>query len=309
MFRDILTLKRVRLAGVEEWSCGGKGLFFVFTRSGSGEFYLGSIHRKIFPRDLLVLSGKSGIRVRPAHGGEVTFAFFRASLEVIFQLASPLEICLLLGGTAQFEHGQLYPARTPIASECNRLLQDVPPPGLQHRSRLLKIVGAILSFELKNHPVQAIEKRFANAFQTLSVHDIVELSVEELSCRFHCSRRHLNRLFRQGWGFSVANLKSRMRLLRAAALLRNPEFKIIDVAGECGFHTLSWFNARFKRQFGMSPGQWRKTARQVMEEGCLGVTGCSSCRFDTAGLCPWDPVRDASSSRKLPLLNAVRSRQ
>jgi hypothetical protein len=67
----------------------------------------------------------------------------------------------------------------------------------------------------------------------------------------------LNRLFHQYFGFSLAALRMEMRLLKAMALLRDPDAKVINVAEKCGFNHLGLFNTCFKRRFGVTPGQWR----------------------------------------------------
>jgi AraC-like DNA-binding protein len=50
------------------------------------------------------------------------------------------------------------------------------------------------------------------------------------------------------------------RLERAAALLRNPQWrqrKIAEVAAEAGFTDLSYFNRAFRRRFAMTPSNMR----------------------------------------------------
>src|ERR1019366_5200393 len=118
------------------------------------------------------------------------------------------------------------------------------------------------------------EDHMIQVFEKLSTTDLVNLSVPELAGKFGVSRRHLNRLFHQHFGVSVAALRMEMRLLRAVALLWNPDAKVINVAEECGFNHLGLFNICFKRRFGTSPGQWRKKGvpNEVSPAG-LGGTG------------------------------------
>src|SRR2546430_2401773 len=90
--------------------------------------------------------------------------------------------------------------------------------------------------------------------------------------RFRC-RRHLNRLFHQYFGFSVAALRMEMRLLKDVSLLRDPNIKVINVAEQCGFNHLGLFNTCFKRRFGQTPGHWRKTSAPArgQETGTRGL--------------------------------------
>src|ERR1019366_4324749 len=102
-------------------------------------------------------------------------------------------------------------------------------------------------------------------FEKLSATELVGLSVPELAGKFGCSRRHLNRLFHQHFGISVAALRMEMRLLKAISLLRDPDAKVINVAEQCGFNHLGLFNTCFKRRFGTSPGHWRKASIQAAD--------------------------------------------
>ena len=112
-----------------------------------------------------------------------------------------------------------------------------------------------------------MEDHLLQVFEKLSANDLLNLSAGELAGKFGCSRRHLNRLFHQHFGFSVAGLQdgdadaqgqSHFCAKRAA--------KIINVAEQCGFNHLGLFNTCFKRRFGASPGQWRALAEQTPAE-------------------------------------------
>ena len=47
-----------------------------------------------------------------------------------------------------------------------------------------------------------------------------------------------------------------LKLQRAEALLSGTNDKIIDIALECGFDNISYFNRAFKKQYGMSPSEY-----------------------------------------------------
>jgi AraC-like DNA-binding protein len=123
-------------------------------------------------------------------------------------------------------------------------------------------------------------------FERVSAEEILNLSLDELAGRFSCSRRHLNRLFHQHFGLSVAALRMEMRLLKAVSLLRNPGPKLITLAKECGFNHLGLFNACFKRRFGLSPGQWRKNLETDRKPTPMLAAADPNCRLRVSGLCP-----------------------
>ena len=129
-------------------------------------------------------------------------------------------------------------------------------------------------------------------FEELSATELLNLSVGDMANKFSCSRRHLNRLFHQHFGYSVASLRMEMRLLKALTLLRDPDVKIIHVAKQCGFNHLGLFNACFKKRFGKAPGQWRKVAPNGENGGADLDLGHPSCPLHANGLCPWTQKPD-----------------
>jgi AraC-like DNA-binding protein len=185
--------------------------------------------------------------------------------------------------TEGFKGTKWYGASSPLARECHRLLAKVPPQfNLDHRSRLLRVVAAILGVEFKTaqpHRVGFVraEEHLIQVFEKLSANELLSLSVGELAARFGCSKRHLNRLFHKHFGFSVAAMRMEMRMLKAASMLRDPDTKVINVAERCGFNHLGLFNTCFKRRFGASPGQWRKLSAQAEGQSARPVSDSLVC--------------------------------
>jgi AraC-like DNA-binding protein len=78
-----------------------------------------------------------------------------------------------------------------------------------------------------------------------------------------CTPRHLSRIFRDVVGMSFRDKHAELRLHRACELLATSESKVVDVALESGYQSLSLFNQMFARRFGMSPGKWRQKRRNA----------------------------------------------
>ncbi len=74
------------------------------------------------------------------------------------------------------------------------------------------------------------------------------------------SESHLRRCFRAETGMSLGFFLRETRLQHAAQLLRSrPDLNIQDIAEACGIPNSASFCRAFKRQFGTSPGHYRKT--------------------------------------------------
>ena len=160
----------------------------------------------------------------------------------------------------------------------------------------------VLSSELKlwdqkHTGYESAEDHMLRVFEQLSSHQLLNLSVEELSQKFGCSRRHLSRLFHQRFGLSVATLRMEMRLLKASSLLRDPGVKVINVAEQCGFNHLGLFNTCFKRRFGMTPGLWRNMQNSNTPAGKASRV-VDTCPLQVNGLCPWNDKPEGSGARQ-----------
>jgi AraC-like DNA-binding protein len=295
-----LALQLQRIKAGEDFSTHPEGLTFVFAKGGTGKCVSRSETHRLAPGDILVVNGTVAGKISVQDKGDFLFWNFSVCFENLMPLFGANEISLLHNITEGFKAAKIYPASHPVSVECHRLLALVPPQfNLDHRGQLLRIAATILSVEFKAVQSQRSgyvrsEEHLVQVFEKLSATDIINLSVGELAERFNCSRRHLNRLFHQHFGLSVATLRMEMRLLKAMSLLRDSEAKIINVAEQCGFNHLGLFNTCFKRRFGTSPGQWRKTAAQTSGTMPMTRDNKPACPLHVNGLCPWNGSGNAA---------------
>ena len=290
--QDYFALRLVRLTPSEEWSSQKEGFYFVFPKGGSGQYVSGSIAQRLVPGDVLVCEGNPDAKVSLLQGAEMSFWSFVLRLEHLLPLFAGNEISLLHEVTNHFKGSKLLPAATALAMKCHRLIEEVPSQlDLEYRSHLLRVAAAILNeeFRMAHHQrlgLGQVEERLIRVFEQLSVDQLLDLSVGQLAAKFGCSRRHLNRLFHQYFGFSVGALRMEMRLLKAVTLLRDSDAKVINVAVQCGFNHLGLFNTCFKKRFGVSPGRWRKQAAPAEIPPASAPGDDSACPLQIKGLCP-----------------------
>ena len=86
------------------------------------------------------------------------------------------------------------------------------------------------------------------------------ISQKALARRFNISERHLNRIFSEQTGFSVGSYIIQRRLNAAQKMLYNPKFSVKEIAESLGFRSDNYFCAFFKRQTGMTPMEYAKSA-------------------------------------------------
>ncbi len=79
-------------------------------------------------------------------------------------------------------------------------------------------------------------------------------SLEELGRLVGCSPFYLSRLFSQGTGTTIQQYLRRIRLEKAAELLRTGKCNVTEAAMEVGYSSLSHFSTAFREMFGCCPG-------------------------------------------------------
>jgi AraC-like DNA-binding protein len=94
-----------------------------------------------------------------------------------------------------------------------------------------------------------------DAMQTSYARD---LSVDDLAKTAGMSRFHFSRLFRDQVGEAPYKHLLRLRVARAAELLRGGRHSVTEAAFAVGFNDLSRFSRAFRAEFGVNPGVARK---------------------------------------------------
>lgn len=79
-------------------------------------------------------------------------------------------------------------------------------------------------------------------------------SLEELGRKVGCSHFYLSRIFSSQTGQTITQYLRRLRMERAADLLRAREHNVTEVALEVGYNSLSHFSQAFHETFGCCPG-------------------------------------------------------
>jgi AraC-like DNA-binding protein len=86
-----------------------------------------------------------------------------------------------------------------------------------------------------------------------------DVSIGSVAANLHVTPRYLQRLF-EADGTTFSEFLIRQRLERAYQLLCDPnaqQLAISSIAYDVGFGDLSYFNRRFRRQYGLTPGEVR----------------------------------------------------
>ena len=85
-----------------------------------------------------------------------------------------------------------------------------------------------------------------------------EISIEELATKVNLNRTTLQKVFKEMYGLTVNEYRTKARLQLAKNLLASTELSITEIAGRCGYANASKFSEVFKKNEGILPKDWRK---------------------------------------------------
>ena len=165
---------------------------------------------------------------------------------------------------------------------------DMSSPAVSHHLRVLKDSGLLSS----RREGREVYYRASDAAQSRLLHEMIEqvmdvacprwreeaeqvkiireihddlaqhmdrrVTIEELAHRYLSNPTTLKTVFKEVYGSSLAAHMKEHRMERAAALLRETDLSVAEIAGQVGYESQSKFTAAFKEQFGQLPKEYRR---------------------------------------------------
>ncbi|MGM0874732.1 MAG: response regulator transcription factor [Bacillota bacterium] len=98
-----------------------------------------------------------------------------------------------------------------------------------------------------------------NVRRYLDKHYASEISLTTLSEQFHINSAYLSEIFKNNIGQNFSDYLINLRMENAQAFLKDKQLKIIDVAHLVGFSNSGYFSTVFKKHFGQTPVEFRKS--------------------------------------------------
>jgi AraC-like DNA-binding protein len=271
VFEPHLVINHVTLPPAGEWQPDLPG--WIFARMTAGQAY--AMH----PIKNHLLETGSVIAfpwlergcVRASQLDWASLHFFQVEPERLVGLVTLAEQ-QFLRGSARRNHStpRIFPAAHPLSERFRNLCTNPKMSPFSTRLQLLEIFIEAIGGELKAGSEETApmtisttdaRARMAEVLKQMPAAMLLDLTLNELVTQVQCTPRHFSRVFNEVVGMSFRKKQSEVRLLRAQELLATTESKVLEVAMESGFQSVSLFNLMFKRRFGVTPGRWREKVR------------------------------------------------
>ncbi|MEP3480675.1 MAG: AraC family transcriptional regulator [Fuerstiella sp.] len=110
---------------------------------------------------------------------------------------------------------------------------------------------------MTNEKFESNRHRILRVQLHIEEHLCAELPLDQLAAVAHLSPYHFHRIFRATVGEGVAEYVRRVRLERAAIALKATSDSVTSVAFDTGYGSHEAFTRAFRRQFGVSPSEFR----------------------------------------------------
>ena len=109
----------------------------------------------------------------------------------------------------------------------------------------------------------SLEEKREKIDRYVSTHLFTKITLEDISEYLDMNRTYFCMFFKKHYGKGFSDYLNDMRVDKAASLLLQEDMSIADIARDCGFKTVPYFNRAFKRSKGLTPGEYRKRGRSL----------------------------------------------
>jgi AraC-like DNA-binding protein len=263
LYEPHLAIREFSISSGKEWLPRTSDWSLIQVEAGMGYWLQGQSSIDLKTGAVLLVFGDGQGRIRASQLNSLSLYSFSVTPARLTGLITLSEQNFLKQAASQSDLAfQIFSATGPIASKMKELYASNNPSGLLFRLTLLQLFVELFGKKLEQAaPPQKdgdARERLRAFLTTASPDTLSEMNFEELARITRCTPRHLSRIFSELTGMSFCDKRAEIRLGRAQELLATSKSKVVEVAFESGYKSLSLFNQMFTRRFGVSPGKWRQ---------------------------------------------------
>ncbi|MEC0372826.1 AraC family transcriptional regulator [Paenibacillus chibensis] len=106
------------------------------------------------------------------------------------------------------------------------------------------------------------QERIDSVIRYIQENSSEKLTLDQLAAISHFSKYHFSRIFSATVGMTPVAYVNRERVRKSVQLLAESHLTMLEISSRCGFDSISAFHAAFKKHYGMSPGEMRRSIGQ-----------------------------------------------
>ncbi len=273
-FDPHLVIRDLSLLPGAEWQPSTASWLIVGIATGSAYWMQFPRNQELSQGSLLLIPNGVKGTIRSSQLAATTLRFFEINPDLLTGVLTIGEQRWLQQAASQdapscFRH---FPFQSPPAERFMKICGTRSGSSLLLRLQLLLLFFEALGPGLRPKclpdpaPDASARGRLVELLEQVSALELMKMDFAELAQKMCCTPRHLSRTFHEVVGVSFRQKQAETRLNRAQELLATTRSKVLDVALESGYQSLSLFNLMFKRRFGMTPAKYRKAATRTQEK-------------------------------------------
>ena len=278
-----LAIRELSLPPGAEWVPRMSGWSLIQIGSGTGYWLQPKINQVLEAGMVVLLAAEAQGNIRASQLGGLSLCFFPVETERLKGLITLDEQNFFEMAASQKEFSlKILPPHSPVAEKMKTLCASRNQGGSPFRLQLLQLFFEVFGNDLRqemSRPAATLDakERLREFLKRTPGYESLDMTLSELARMMRCTPRHLSRIFHEVVGVSFRDKHTELRLALACQLLATTESKVVDIALQSGYQSLSLFSLMFTRRFGVSPGRWRETNRNNNRKIILGRF-CSNAR-------------------------------
>lgn len=126
------------------------------------------------------------------------------------------------------------------------------------RSSINALVVAVNNLPVIKEHEKGLDGRL-NDIMNYIQENYTTVTLEELSDEFHLSKPYISKYIKDKSGETYGEIVKTIRMNKARTLLKNSAMTVENIAGTVGYENVEHFNRLFKKQYSMTPIQYRNS--------------------------------------------------
>ena len=159
----------------------------------------------------------------------------------------------------------VFSASRSLSSQIDEMLSVCPHPILTKEEKIDRRIKAVLYSVFSEYveavpEILSIKKRdvLSSVLLYVNNHYLEKITLASVGRALGYNTKYLSQCLGAIPDMNFTTLLNSLRIDHAKRLLLSTDFKIIDIAYECGFESEQSFHRAFRRMSGMTPGEYRR---------------------------------------------------